>query len=41
MFNKTFIRFFVGFVAIIGVAFGVLVITAQVPKSIDNVAVPR
>ena len=42
-FTKTFIKFFVGFVVIIGVAFGVLIVTAQIPKpvDIDNVAAPR
>ena len=43
MFTKTFLRFFVGFVVIIGVAFGVLVVTSQIqnPADIDNVAAPR
>jgi hypothetical protein len=41
MFTKTFLRFFIGFVVIIGVAFGVLIVTAQIPKSVDNVAAPR
>lgn len=42
MFTKTFIRFFIGFVAIIGLAFGVLAISSNVgAPQIDNVAAPR
>ena len=42
-FTKTFIRFFVGFVVIIGVAFGVLSITSALdaPVPIDNLAAPQ
>lgn len=42
-FTKTFVRFFVGFVAIIGVAFGVLAIASSftVPVEVDNVAAPQ
>lgn len=40
-FTKTFLKFFLGFVAIIAVAFGVLVVTSQVSPDIDNVAAPR
>lgn len=40
-FTKTFVRFFVGFVVIIGLAFGVLVATSQISQPIDNVAAPR
>ena len=41
-FTKTFFRFFVGFVAIITIAFGVVVLVSNigVPK-VDNVAHPR
>ena len=41
-FTKTFFRFFVGFVAIITIAFGVMLITSNLsaPK-VDNVAHPR
>jgi hypothetical protein len=41
-FTKTFFRFFVGFVAIIAVAFGIVVVVSNinVPK-VDNVAQPR
>ena len=42
MLNKTFLKFFFGFVAIITVAFGILVVTSsQAPKTIDNVAHPE
>lgn len=42
-FTKTFVKFFVGFVLIIGVAFGVLALssTLSAPAPIDNLAVPR
>ena len=42
-FTKTFVRFFIGFVVIIGIAFGVLIVTSQIPNpaDIDNVAAPR
>lgn len=41
-FTKTFFRFFVGFVAIITLAFGVVMVVSHisVPK-VDNVAYPR
>lgn len=46
MFDQTFFRFFFGFVAIIGLAFGVLIFTGykqgQTPPSpIDNLAQPQ
>lgn len=42
MFNKTFYHFFFAFVAIIGLAFAVLLITgAQKPSPVDNVALPQ
>jgi uncharacterized membrane protein YczE len=43
MFNKTFYHFFFGFIAIIVVAFGVLIIAgANVGQSpVDNVAQPQ
>jgi len=42
MFNKTFYHFFFAFVAIIGLAFAVLLITgAQQPSPVDNVALPQ
>ncbi len=42
MFNKTFYHFFFAFVAIIGLAFAVLLITgAQEPSPVDNVALPQ
>lgn len=43
MFNKTFFHFFFGFVAIITLAFGVLVGAGIWDKSqnVDNVAAPR
>jgi len=43
MFDKTFYHFFFAFVAIIGVAFGVLIWSGmQTPPSpIDNVAQPQ
>lgn len=41
-FTKTFFRFFVGFVAIVTLAFGVMLVSSYVgvPK-VDNVAHPR
>ena len=41
-FTKTFFRFFIGFVAIVTIAFGVVVMVSNlsVPK-VDNVAHPR
>ena len=41
-FTKTFFRFFVGFVAIITLAFGMVMVVSNlsVPK-VDNVAHPR
>jgi hypothetical protein len=43
MFNKTFYHFFFGFVAIISVAFVVLIVTGMqpVPDPIDNLALPK
>lgn len=43
IFTKTFVRFFVGFVVIIGAAFGVLIVSSQIPQpvDVDNVAAPR
>ena len=43
MFDKTFYHFFFAFVAIIAVAFGVLIVTGlQTPPSpVDNVALPQ
>ncbi len=43
MFDKTFYHFFIGFVVIIGVAFGVLIIAGSQtePDPIDNIAVPQ
>lgn len=43
MLNKTFFAFFLGFVAIIGVSFGILVVTGlfQDINAADNVAQPR
>ena len=43
MFTKTFYRFFFAFVVIIGVAFGVLIITGlqSTPEPVDNLAVPQ
>jgi hypothetical protein len=43
MLNKTFFSFFLGFVAIIGVAYGVLIIAGAYGESrgVDNVAQPR
>ncbi len=43
MFDKTFYHFFFGFVAIIGLAFGVLIWTGfqTPPDPIDNLAVPQ
>jgi hypothetical protein len=41
MFNKTFFSFFFGFVAIIAVAFGVLVAANQMGKPVDTVAHPK
>ena len=41
-FTKTFFRFFFVFLVIIGIAFGIMLYTAaQVPPSVDNVAVPQ
>jgi hypothetical protein len=41
-FTRTFVRFFVGFVVIIGAAFGVLAVTSSFNASpIDNLAAPR
>lgn len=40
-FTKTFLKFFLGFVAIIAVAFGVLIVTSAVAPDVDNVAAPR
>lgn len=41
-FTKTFFRFFVGFVAIITVAFGVMLVASNVGvRQVDNVAHPR
>ncbi|MDE1925515.1 MAG: hypothetical protein KGH79_05100 [Patescibacteria group bacterium] len=41
-FTKTFFAFFFAFLAIIGIAFSVMLYTAaQVSPSVDNVAVPR
>ena len=42
MFTKTFVRFFVGFLCIIGVAFAVMAVVGSLgPKGVDNVAAPR
>lgn len=43
MFNKTFFHFFFGFVAIITLAFGVLIGTGiwQQHQGVDNVATPK
>ena len=41
-FTKTFFKFFFAFLVIIGVAFGILVFTAnQNPRPVDNVALPQ
>ncbi len=41
-FNKTFFRFFFGFLVIIAVAFGVLITASSiVPAPIDNIAHPQ
>jgi len=41
-FTKTFFRFFVGFVAIITVAFGVMMLVSNIgAPAVDNVAHPR
>jgi hypothetical protein len=41
-FTKTFFKFFFAFLVIIGVAFGILLITAnQNPNSVDNIALPQ
>jgi len=41
-FTKTFFRFFVGFVAIVTVAFGVMLVTSSIgAPQVDNVAHPR
>lgn len=42
MFNKTFFKFFFGFAAIIGVAFGILILaSSQLPDSVDTMAHPK
>jgi hypothetical protein len=43
MFNKTFFHFFFGFVAIITLAFGVMIGTGiwKNSQTVDNVAAPR
>lgn len=43
MFNNTFFHFFFGFVAIIAVAFGVLMVAGVLDQvnNVDNVAQPR
>ena len=41
-FTKTFFRFFVGFVAIITVAFGVMMLASNIgTPAVNNVAHPR
>jgi hypothetical protein len=41
-FTKTFFRFFFGFLAIIAVAFGVLLTSTWVlPTPVDNIATPQ
>jgi dolichol kinase len=42
-FTKTFMRFFVGFVLIIGAAFGVLALANNFegPSPVDNLAAPK
>jgi hypothetical protein len=43
-FTKTFFRFFFGFLVIIAVAFGVLIVTSHLspsPGTIDNTATPQ
>ncbi len=40
--TKTFIKFFFGFVTIIGIAFAVIIVTASNEyQPVDNVAIPR
>ncbi len=46
MFNNSFYHFFFGFVAIIGIAFVVLLVAGyknsqDLPEPVDNVAVPQ
>jgi hypothetical protein len=43
LFTKTFMWFFVGFVLIVGAAFGVLAVasTFTQPVPVDNLAVPK
>jgi len=42
IFTKTFLRFFFGFVAIIGLAFGVLLFSnSQFADPVDNIAQPK
>jgi len=41
-FTKTFTKFFVAFILIIGGAFGVLIVASSVmPQNVDNVASPQ
>ena len=41
-FTRSFFRFFLGFVVILAIAFGVLIgASTQMPKSVDNVASPE
>ncbi|MEK7109540.1 MAG: hypothetical protein AAB919_03900 [Patescibacteria group bacterium] len=41
-FTKTFTKFFLGFLCIIGLAFAVMLVASGVaPQPVDNVAVPR
>ena len=39
--TNTFFRFFFGFLAIIGVAFGVLIVTGSQAPKVDTVAAPK
>ncbi len=43
MFNRTFFNFFFGFVAIVAVAFGILIVTGSQEQAnpVDNVAQPQ
>ena len=42
MANKTFFKFFFGFIAIVAIAFGVLITaSSQSPKAVDTVAHPQ
>ncbi len=41
MLDKTFIRFFVGFVVLVGAAFGILAIAGSQVEDVDNVAAPQ